>query len=101
MVLASRYGDVEADALLDDALAFAKAHVPEVALARGKTASAPAAPDDRRHRSPSIFAPTAGDAGGVLEVRGYVRVRDIWRSLATRRRSRRAASFATARRVAQ
>ena len=31
--LASRYGDEEAEALLDDALAYAKAHVPEAALA--------------------------------------------------------------------
>lgn len=45
--------------------------------------------------------PAAGEAGGVLEVRGYVRVRGIWRSRATRRRSRRAANFSTARRAAQ
>jgi hypothetical protein len=45
--------------------------------------------------------PPAGEAGGVPEVSRYARERGSWRSRATRRRSRRAASFATARRVAQ
>ena len=38
-----------------------------------------------------------GEAGGAFETRGYGRVRGIWRSHATRRRSRRAAIRATAR----
>lgn len=43
----------------------------------------------------------AGEAGGVPEVRGYVRVRGIWRRRATRRRSRQPAIRATARRAAR
>jgi ATP dependent DNA ligase domain len=48
-----------------------------------------------------LSARSLSRAGGVLEVRGYVRVRGIRRSRATRRRSRRAANFSTARRAAR
>ena len=79
---------------------------PDALVAQGEGAEIPrgrtvaGSQSDERRLLPHE-TPAAREAGGVLEVRGYVRVRGIWRSRATRRRSRRAANFSTARRAAQ